>query len=739
MARIALFADGTGNARTAQFRTNVWKLYDALEDRPDSGQIGFYHDGVGTSASAPLKVLGGVFGVGLGRNVRQLYAFLCRNHASPQDEIYLFGFSRGAFTARILAGLIACQGVRHITDEAELARWVDHAYRANRLRIALEQVGFIRGPLFRLIGWVRNLLRGNQTFAERQTFPDIKLVGVWDTVAAYGGPIVEMVRGFDRWVWPLSMPDYKLSPKVLAARHALSLDEEREAFLPLPWDEVTSVRPGRIRQVWFAGVHSDVGGGYADDGLSGIPLAWMLAEAKAQGLAFKPAAEAAIAASANAWGPMHDSRSGAATVYRYQPRSINALMGLTPDSPLRDPVSGDSRLIEEAVVHESVLKRIKDPDGYAPIVLPTTFADEGGSRYELPSDHREEVWGLVTRRRWFQWALLVTCAAALLSPLLPRPSVVAFVNQALSVPLAAALALVPLVPAWFKAGYAASGTYLIACAVLVLLWLRLGDRTRMAITRVSAAMWAQRATLAAGAVVAPSPSRDGRLLKLRRRSQRLLKWRAAPAVFGLGLYAVGLFTVVMGVSQFALLGREADRRICAGGERTGAVLSTLEPCHALDTPNGRPLQRGHAYRVDIAVRTAWQDDGIPTSPLGFGPITAVSARWATGPWWRAPASLAVFTLATAIRREPLAGWFTPVIAVREDGSRWLYKVPLSVTEGEDGTFHARFTAPSTGRAFIYVNDALGPGADARDTYQNNQGTASVEIVPNDRGRDDDAG
>ena len=103
---IVMFADGTGNARTARFRTNVWMMYSALDLSAKAGQIAYYIDGVGTSAFAPLRLLGGIFGVGVKRNVRELYGFLCRNYC-PGDRIYVFGFSRGAFTARLLAGLVA--------------------------------------------------------------------------------------------------------------------------------------------------------------------------------------------------------------------------------------------------------------------------------------------------------------------------------------------------------------------------------------------------------------------------------------------------------------------------------------------------------------------------------------------------------------------------------------------------------------------------------------------------------
>src|SRR5690606_471741 len=120
----------------------------------------------------------------------------------------------------------------------------------------------------------------------------IAFVGVWDTVAAYGSPIAEVTKGIDRWVWPLSMPDYKLSPKVQMARHALALDDERDTFQPLLWDEVNErqliqrgeVSPTRLRQVWFAGMHSDVGGGYPDDSLAHVSLLWMTEEASKAGL-----------------------------------------------------------------------------------------------------------------------------------------------------------------------------------------------------------------------------------------------------------------------------------------------------------------------------------------------------------------------------------------------------------------------------------------------------------------------
>src|SRR5262245_56441250 len=122
---IAVFADGTGNSAAKLFKTNVWRLYEALDtsDRAAHGegrQVAYYHDGVGTSSFKPLAILGGAFGWGLKRNVLDLYMFLCRNY-EPGDRIYAFGFSRGAFTIRVLAGLVVEQGLVASGGERELA------------------------------------------------------------------------------------------------------------------------------------------------------------------------------------------------------------------------------------------------------------------------------------------------------------------------------------------------------------------------------------------------------------------------------------------------------------------------------------------------------------------------------------------------------------------------------------------------------------------------------------------
>ncbi len=143
---IVLLADGTGNSAAKLFKTNVWRLYRALDqsDPPPAGerrQIAYYNDGVGTSTFKPLAILGGVFGIGLKRNVLEIYAFLCRNY-EPGDRIYAYGFSRGAFTVRVLAGLVITQGVLRCATELDLKRYAADAYRNYRRRYKLPIFGY---------------------------------------------------------------------------------------------------------------------------------------------------------------------------------------------------------------------------------------------------------------------------------------------------------------------------------------------------------------------------------------------------------------------------------------------------------------------------------------------------------------------------------------------------------------------------------------------------------------------
>jgi hypothetical protein len=410
---ILLFCDGTGNSSDTLLETNVWRAYQAADLGPASPgkrrQIAFYTNGVGTSAFAPLRILEGISGMGLERKVLEVYRYVCRNYEPPafrssvdapeegEDHIYGFGFSRGAFAIRIVMALIADQGLVPYRTERELQWRTRRAYRA-----------FAQGgiPLFwlRLLSrfgltalfsrwWLIDRLGGGRTYDRSQNYrPSIRFVGLWDTVAAYGGPFVAITRAVDTWIYRLNRVNYELPALVQRARHALALDDSRESFHPLLWDEVAEdklIAAGhypwldkrRLEQVWFPGVHADVGGGYPKDSLCYASLNWILREAEDCGLRTLDMYAGAYRMNVNPNGLMHDSRSGYGALYRYQPRRIGIWMDppLPGTLPLRDPaitdVTGRQRgLLRETLVHDSVLSRIFDgTDGYAPIGLPQRF------------------------------------------------------------------------------------------------------------------------------------------------------------------------------------------------------------------------------------------------------------------------------------------------------------------------------------------------------------------------------
>ena len=205
----------------------------------------------------------------------------------------------------MLVDLLMKQGlVPYTGDEAELQRLVAAAYRALR-----DLVIASREKLFHLV-----------PYADIQPIdvPAIQFLGLWDTVDAYGLPMDELTRAVDRYIWPLLMPDLDLAPRVLHARHALSVDDERNAFHPRLWNEAHELHGGnttttpiddeRISQVWFAGMHSDGGGGYPDDGLAYVSLGWIMEEAAHYGLGFCKTIQTQYLAQADENGPMHDSR-----------------------------------------------------------------------------------------------------------------------------------------------------------------------------------------------------------------------------------------------------------------------------------------------------------------------------------------------------------------------------------------------------------------------------------------------
>ena len=386
---LIVLSDGTGNSAAKAFKTNVWRLYQAL-DLKDGSQVAVFGDGVGTSSVTFLRILGLALGIGVKRNVLNLYKFLCHNYwrdkdyrrdkpdLSKRDRIWMFGFSRGAYTIRVLAGLVHSQGLVEFATEADLDRNALAAYRAFRADAFKAKAWWVFWvPLGR---WLRDVLvsgwqsiTGGTPYAyvKRRENIEIDFIGVWDTVAAYGLPIDELSIAVDRWVWPMNFQDTSLLDRVNHARHALALDDERRTFHPIPWDERTEkstrgrVDPDRLTQVWFPGMHADVGGGYPDEGLSLVPLCWMIDEAAKKGLKFEDVIVEEYRAIASPTGRMYDSRAGiVGGLWRYQPRNVQFLMDKNDDTVPKE------QRVTPLVHHCAITRMTYGNDGYAPKSLP---------------------------------------------------------------------------------------------------------------------------------------------------------------------------------------------------------------------------------------------------------------------------------------------------------------------------------------------------------------------------------
>ena len=254
--------------------------------RPDSdgvSQLVYYHPGVGTGNWVD-RLMGGTMGIGLSSNVQSAYDFLATNFMDG-DDIYLFGFSRGAFTARSLAGLVGLVGLLEKRD-MDLFPGVYDIYRSRKHRHALksgqkEEVERAVRTLFPNDGQQERLV---DALVENARPTPIFFIGVWDTVGALGIPFGPL-----RWIGQAkyNFHDTELSDRIRFAYHALAIDEARKSFKPTLWTRPQGrgtdpkARKQTMEQVWFAGVHSNVGGGYQDCGLSDIAFLWMVAKAAA--------------------------------------------------------------------------------------------------------------------------------------------------------------------------------------------------------------------------------------------------------------------------------------------------------------------------------------------------------------------------------------------------------------------------------------------------------------------------
>ena len=375
--RIVICTDGTGNRGGRNRGTNVWRIFNSVDRYSnDCKQITYYDDGVGSDKFRLFRLIGGAFGIGLSRKIRDAYTFLVVNYEEG-DRIFMFGFSRGAFTVRSLAGMICRCGLlqrkpflasRRQARKRSVQRILD-AYRSEREMPGSEgEDGYESDRIRRFLGIGHMPLR----------MAPVHFVGIWDTVDAVGGTFGSLTildrlwrRLFKKRWW--GFHDLDPHPEIRHAYQALALDDERRTYHPKIWDRSNNDlaqgmrrqpgcrsldRPCKesapdqiIEQVWFAGAHSNVGGGYPKDSLSLVPLYWMMCRAQDCGLHFLRSRWAQYRESADPHGRLYDSRSGLAAFYRYARRRVHCNRHVS-------------------AIHESVLERAgRGTDFYAPKII----------------------------------------------------------------------------------------------------------------------------------------------------------------------------------------------------------------------------------------------------------------------------------------------------------------------------------------------------------------------------------
>lgn len=337
MANIIICADGTWNRPEedleSDFPTNVLLLSRAIA--PSAGALKqhvFYDWGLGSYHSS---LSAGITGRGIHKNILDGYRYIVQNYA-PGDRLFLFGFSRGAYTVRALSGLINNCGIVTRPDARLIARaW--QIYKSPAGKNHPDGEAAVR-------------FRADHAHPERA----VHFVGVWDTVGALGIPfsLMGLLDSDDEFY------DTKMGSNVAVARHALAIDEQREDFEPTLW----TPRPGvDLKQVWFAGVHADVGGSYAPDKGTGIrasdtPLRWMLDEASQAGLEVEPHLPASLTDGAR--GKIHRSRRH---VFRLK-------------QPLRRPLVVEGK---PTWIHPSVRARYEADESYRPPRLKALVEERG--------------------------------------------------------------------------------------------------------------------------------------------------------------------------------------------------------------------------------------------------------------------------------------------------------------------------------------------------------------------------
>ena len=763
---IVLFSDGTGNSSAKLFKTNVWRLYEAVDlGLPREGQrvqIAYYDNGIGTSKNKLLAIIGGVFGFGLQRNVLALYRFVCRNYCDG-DRIYAFGFSRGAFTIRLVAALLATRGVVTYASEAELnarTRDVLHDLQGeNEPNLVKSFARWGRADRDALVAIKRAIFGPRYVKQTRFEGVPIAFLGVWDTVAAYGGPSAEITRAIDNFIYPLTMTDHCLNSNVEVARHAVAIDDERDAFHPVLWDEREwrakadptlavgspehAAYLNRLQQVWFAGMHSDVGGGYPDESLSFVSLLWMMEEAKLTGLRLLPEHVRRVRNMSNSLGPIHNSRGGLASYYRYQPRKIEAFFhravsdkSFEETQSMRDPVRGEQPYPPEGYlldckVHESVAARIAHgTDDYAPITLPRKFEivpfnisasrGRGGHPRITPAvrqslehastawmSQREAVYDMVWKRRITYFATVLVTLLLVAMPLYARlflyPSTAdnRWVMERLT--SWTHFTLPNLVQPWVVAFESSPVLFWILVGLTLAGWL-IGRTLEGSICTDMRRLWEMRVEepFEEPAERQPSGLQSIRTHSAYQRAVQSLKWYILPVLAGITMLLGLAYALMVIDTQISL--SLAERKLCVRDQPKPKDGAPIFDVSRLCNVTGVNVVKGHHYAVEFAVpRPAsklkpWQDGSFRADPTGL-PAYRMGLPG---------------TLGAPFRRLIDARYLQPLYEIRPDDDREKRRkvqvkalnMAAAGIEEDCLIYRADFVATEDGELFLFANDVF---------------------------------
>jgi len=300
MKNIVILCDGTWNSPTLTIPTNVARLKETC-DEVEGQQVVRYLEGVGVNNFDSFlkhwvhKLGGGAFGWGLGRNVRLAYRQLCL-HYEPGDRIYIFGFSRGAYTARSLGGMIRKCGIVP-KNRIKRAFVLNKAWKLYKRQSAELDKGSLWEERLALSPDIATSDNDLQERGGKGTVVSVHFMGIWDTVGAKGLPPSLLGPFAKLWNRRYQFYDMRLSSMVRHAYHAIALDEQRVLFEPTPWenlDELNADRPGEdspYQQLWFVGNHGIIGGSNKARALAAYPQEWIIQKAVELGLVLKDDAQ----------------------------------------------------------------------------------------------------------------------------------------------------------------------------------------------------------------------------------------------------------------------------------------------------------------------------------------------------------------------------------------------------------------------------------------------------------------